>query len=84
MLEYFENTYKPKLIISYSNRSYPKDNIYKNLEFDFKENTEPKKFYAKRGKYYETVDIFEKGFYTLYDSGRKVYIKSYKGSRNDW
>ena len=41
ILKYFEKVHQPKSLISYANRDWSQGNIYKQLGFEFIENTQP-------------------------------------------
>jgi len=45
LFSYFLKTYKPKTVISYSDRRYFSGNVYLRLKFNFVDNTSPNYFY---------------------------------------
>ena len=47
LLKYFINTYNPKLILTFADRRYSNGNLYKQLGFEFIENTKPNYWYFK-------------------------------------
>lgn len=49
MLKYFENTYKPLKIISYSDKRYSTGEVYKTLGFSYVSTSSPNYFYVKNG-----------------------------------
>lgn len=49
LLKYFENTYKPKSLISYANRRWSQGNLYEKLGFEKIRETKPNYFYFKGG-----------------------------------
>ena len=51
LLKHFERMYNPKSIISYANRRWSTGNLYVNLGFEFKGNTDPNYFYFKQSDY---------------------------------
>jgi hypothetical protein len=51
MLKYFEQTYKPKSLISYSDRRFSNGNVYNKIGFEYMHSTKPNYFYFKTGKY---------------------------------
>jgi len=50
LLKYFIKIYHPKSILTFANKRYSNGNLYKQLGFEFKENTKPNYFYIKAGK----------------------------------
>jgi very-short-patch-repair endonuclease len=49
LFKYFIETYKPKEITTYADRSFSQGDLYKQLGFEFKGNTEPNYFYIIDG-----------------------------------
>lgn len=49
LLKYFEKTYKPKEIISYADKRWSEGNLYFNLGFTHKHDSQPNYFYIKTG-----------------------------------
>jgi len=49
LLKYFIKIYSPKLILTYADRRYSNGNLYKQLGFEFINNTKPNYFYIKMG-----------------------------------
>jgi hypothetical protein len=47
LLNYFENNYNPKSLISYANRRWSTGNFYKKTGFTFSHNSSPNYFYFK-------------------------------------
>jgi len=47
LLNYFIKTYQPKSILTFADRRYSQGNLYQQLGFNFKGNTEPNYFYFK-------------------------------------
>jgi len=49
LFKYFIENYKPKLVTTYSDRSWSRGNLYKKLGFEFVEKTEPNYYYVIDG-----------------------------------
>jgi hypothetical protein len=47
LLKYFIKNYRPKLILTFADRRYSNGNLYKQLGFEFIDNTKPNYWYFK-------------------------------------
>ena len=77
MLEYFIRMYNPNKIIAYSDFSKNNDIFYENLQMKEVMLTQPNYIWFKNGKIKKSRNITlmkSKGYYRIYDSGRKKWV----------
>lgn len=76
-LTYFEKTYKPLSIISYSDRRWSQGNIYNQLHFSFLRNSIPNYWYFKRGFNLKHRTLFQK-------HKQSKILESFNASLTEW
>ena len=80
LLSYFIKTYKPKSILTFADRRYSNGNLYKQLCFNFIENTKPNYWYFKKNemiRYYRfkfRKDILVKEGYDKNKTEKEIMI----------
>jgi hypothetical protein len=75
LFKYFIETYKPKEVVSYVDRTWHDGRIYDKLKFKFIEKTQPNCYYVIEGLKRDREKIYSKKNITeIYDSGYLKYV----------